>query len=241
MSLNLFGQTGNVGVLTTAPRTTLDVNGTLNVNNEINVGGSDTAVGNSGTVGDLLAARADTVAVWRKYDLPAGYLDGVILTANYNRSSVTGVTFPSAAATVDPYSEDDPITASWLPIPNTEVSSVRVTKATNKVNISVQTVAQITGNSGVGSFGCGIFVDNKLKLVRTNNVAGITGSYRILNFNASLTLTVGNVNRVQFACIRRNLPTGNTLSIGVSQAASTALTPQMAGTSLSVQVLEPIQ
>jgi len=79
-----------------------------------------------------------------------------------------------------------------------------------------------------------------LKPLRTNNFAGISGSFQILNFSASLTLTVGNINKVQFACVRRNLPTGNTLSIVVSQAASTALTPKMAGTSLLIQVLEPL-
>ncbi|SDM31832.1 hypothetical protein [Chryseobacterium taihuense] len=40
----LLAQTGNVGVGTTVPRSTLDVNGTMNVNNEINLGGTNSAV-----------------------------------------------------------------------------------------------------------------------------------------------------------------------------------------------------
>jgi len=244
ISFQIFGQTGNVGVSTTTPRSTLDVNGSININNEINLGGSDAAVGNSGTVGDLLAARADTVAVWKKFDLPAGYLDGVILTANYTKSTTAGVIFTAAGA-VDPYNENMSITG-WSVISGVEVPAVKVTKASNIVNISVQTVAQITGNSGVGSFGCGIFVNNQLKLVRTNNVAGISGSYRILNFNASLrNLALTNnqptTYNVKFACISRNLPSGNTLHIGINQASSPTLNAQMAGTALSVQVLEPIQ
>jgi len=244
ISLCLCGQTGNVGVRTTAPRTTLDVNGTINVNNEINIGGNDTTIGNPGTVGDLFAGRADTIAVWRKYDLPAGYLDGLILSATYTRSSVAGVTFPgSGTATSTAYDENELITArSWVTIDGVQVASVKVTKPVNKVNISIQTVAQITGASGVGSFGCGIFVDGQLKFVRTNNVAGTSGSYRILNFNASLNnLSTTATNLIQFACVRRNVPATNTLTIGINQAGSTALNPALAGTSLSVQVLESIQ
>ena len=46
--------------------------------------------------------------------------------------------------------------------------------------------------------------------------------------------------RIKFACTERNVIVGNTLSIGESQNTAT-LSTEMAGTSATIKVLEPVQ
>ncbi|WP_143884215.1 hypothetical protein [Chryseobacterium binzhouense] len=241
MNLNaLLAQTGNVGVGTTVPRSTLDVNGTMNINNEINLGGTNSAVGNSGTAGDLISANGAANPTWKKFDLPNGYLDGFVLTGSSLKSTTVGASFDGTGANGIPYTENQTLPASWVEIAGVSEPTFRITKATNIVNIFVQTVAQVTGTDATGSFGCGIYIDDQLKFTRTGIVSGASGSYRILTLNASIpNLSVGT-HSYKFACAQRNVPVGSTLTIGQSQNTA-VLSTTMAGTSSSLKILEPIQ
>jgi len=236
-----FAQTGNVGVLTTSPRTNLDVNGTTNINNEINLGGSNSVIGNPGTVGDLVSANGAANPVWKKFDLPNGYLDGLVLTASYLKSTTTGASFAGADIGGSSYDENQTLPADWVTIVGVSEPAFQIRKNVNTVNIFVQTVAQVTGNTGTGSFGCGIYIDDQLKFARTGIVTGASGSYKILTLNASISnLSVGT-HSYKFACAQRNVVNGNVLTIGQAQAAPAALSPTMAGTSSALKILEPIQ
>lgn len=235
----LLAQTGNVGVGTTVPRTTLDVNGTMNVNNEINLGGTNSAVGNSGTVGDLISANGIANPTWKKFDLPNGYLDGLVLRASSLKSTTVGASFNGLGANGVPYTENQALPTDWLEITGVGEPTFSITKATNIVNIFVQTVAQVTGTDATGSFGCGIYIDNQLRFTRTGIVSGASGSYRILTLNASIpNLSIGT-HSYKFACAQRNVPTGSVLTIGQSQNTA-VLSATMAGTSSSLKILEPI-
>lgn len=240
-SIFFFAQTGNVGVLTVNPRTNLDVNGTTNINNEINLGGTNSVVGNPGTVGDLVSANGAANPVWKKFDLPNGYLDGLVLTSSSLKSTTTGATFTGANGSGSPYTEDQSLPTDWVTIAGVSEPAFQIRKNVNTVNIFVQTVAQVTGNNGTGSFGCGIYIDDKLKFARTGIVTGASGSYKILTLNASISnLSVGT-HSYKFACAQRNVVTGNVLTIGQSQATPATLSPTMAGTSSVLKILEPIQ
>lgn len=239
--LALSAQSGNVGVATTAPKTTLDVNGTTNVNNEINFGGTNSLAGNPGAVGEFISANGAANPEWKKFDLPVGYSDALLLSVMYLKSTNIGVTFPgsSGGATLAvPYTENQSLPANWKNIAGVEMD-FKIDKPINNVNIFIQTVGQVVGVVAA-SFGCGIYIDNQLKFVRTNDVTGSSGSYKILNLNTSIpNLSVGNHN-FKFACAERNVVIGTTLSIGESQSTAT-LSTEMAGTSATIKVLEPIQ
>lgn len=237
-----FAQTGNVGVATVNPRTNLDVNGTTNVNNEINLGGSDSAVGSPGTVGDLVSANGATNPQWKKFDLPNGYLDGLILTASYLKSTNVGASFNGTGSNGVSYNENQALPADWIEITGVSETSFRINKTTNIVNIFVQTVAQVTGANATGSFGCGIYIDNQLRFTRTGIVTGATGSYKILTLNASIPDLPVGIHSYKFACAQRNVPVGSVLTVGQAQTSVVnTLSATMAGTSSSLKILEPIQ
>lgn len=237
-----FAQTGNVGVATVNPRTNLDVNGTTNVNNEINLGGTDTVLGNPGAVGDLVSANGAANPEWKKFDLPNGYLDGLVLTASYLKSTNVGVSFNGTDTGGAPYSENQALPADWGEITGVSEALFTINKTTNIVNIFVQTVAQVTGTSAAGSFGCGIYIDNQLRFTRTGIVTGASGSYKILTLNASIPNLPVGAHSYKFACAQRYIPTGSVLTVGQAQTAVVnTLSATMAGTSSSLKILEPIQ
>lgn len=235
-------QTGNVGVNTTKPRTSLDINGTLNVKDEINLGGTDLNSGNAGNRGDLISANGSSNPVWKNFDLPAGYGNSLILNATYLTSAEAGVLFngtnQSGSLSV-PYTEDQDMTTptAWKEITGV-AQTFTVTKLTNSTNISVQTLAQVAGGSR-GSFGLGIFIDDKLKFVRAGIVTGGAGSYKTLNINASIpNLAVGS-HTFKLAAIERSIPVGSTISVGEPVTTSN-LNNRMAATSVSIKVFEPM-
>lgn len=237
-----FAQTGNVGVATVNPRTNLDVNGTTNVNNEINLGGTNSVVGSPGTVGDLVSANGAANPQWKKFDLPNGYLDGLILTASYLKSTNVGASFNGTGGNGVSYDENQALPASWTEITGVSEASFRINKTTNIVNIFVQTVAQVTGANATGSFGCGIYIDNQLRFTRTGIVTGATGSYKILTLNASIPDLPVGIHSYKFACAQRNVPVGSVLTVGQAQTGVVnTLSATMAGTSSSLKILEPIQ
>lgn len=246
LPLNFFSQNGKVGVATTSPQATLDVNGTTNVNNEINLGGTNTSEGSSGTAGSMISANGLANPQWKNFDLPSGYLDGLVLSAAYIKSATQGVTFigtnDSEHLSVG-YSKDTAKPSHWKDFPELN-QTFKVNKSGNIVNISVQTLAQINSASNssslLGSYGCGIYIDGALKFVRTGIVTGASGSYRTLNLNASIPDLSVQSHTFQFACAERYIPTTVTLGIGTAVNTVT-LSPEMAGTSVTIKVLEPIQ
>lgn len=244
-SLYTKAQTGNVGISTTKPRTNLDVNGTMNVKNDIKLGGTDAAAGGSGTLGDLISANGNNNPQWKNFDLPQGYGNSMILSAMYLNSSETGVALVGETTTGSPYSvpynEDQNMTTptQWQEITGV-AQTFTITKITSSTAISVQTVAQSNTANGT-SFGCGIFIDDKLKFVRTGTISGAAGSYRTLNLNTSLpNLSVGN-HTLKFACVKRNISNPiYIVSVGQPSQGQTNLNNKMAATSATIKVFEPM-
>lgn len=234
-SLYLHSQ---VGINTSSPVTTLDINGDLNIKNELRVGGTNTVKGTAGIAGTIFHNNsALSVNDWKDIKIADGQGSMSVFSIN-TVTDQTGATFSGANGSTSPYAENSVITNVWTVLPGTQ-DTFSISQVTNKVVFTFQTTAQKTGNGSSSSgFACGIFLDDVLKAVRTDVVLGADGSYKIFNLNATLTnITPKNNYSVKVACTKRNLNSG-TLGIG-TPVNTTFLNAAMANSVFTTSVLQP--
>lgn len=226
-----------VGINTSNPVNTLDVNGDLSLRGELRTGGTNLLKGSAGTAGYILHNNSEMNANdWKNIKIADGQGSMSVFSLN-TVADQTGVTFTGNGSPV-PYTENTTLNSNWVVLPGTN-DTFSITNGTNKVVFTFQTTAQKTGNgSSSAGFACGVFVDNKLKAVRTEVLLGDEGAYKIFNLNATLTnLTPQNNYNVKVACIKRTLNSG-TLGIGTAVNA-TFLNNEMAQSVLTTSVLQP--
>lgn len=234
ISPNLFSQ---IGVGTTIPHTDLDINGTTNVSKEIRLNGTDAKIGAAGKQGDLISGNALNNNFWKNFDLPEGFLEGMVLTGSYVNSTFNGVSFPgtsSSSTLAVPYTKGQAMASHWKELSDLN-QKIKIVKSVNLVTISVQTLVQTSDQNS--SFACGIYLDDKLDFVRLGTVNTGAGNYRTLNLNATLLNMDLGEHTIKFACAERNIPTGTTLNIG-KPIITTNLNNEMAKTSSVILVLE---
>ncbi len=226
-----------VGINTSNPVNTLDVNGDLSVRGELRTGGTNLLKGSAGTAGYILHNNSEmNVNDWKNIKIADGQGSMSVFSLN-TVADQTGVTFTGNGSAV-PYSENTTLNNNWVVLPGTN-DTFSTTNGTNKVVFTFQTTAQKTGNgSSSAGFACGVFVDNKLRAVRTEVLLGDDGAYKVFNLNATLTnLPPQNNYSVKVACTKRTLNNG-TLGIGTAVNA-TFLNNEMAQSVLTTSVLQP--
>lgn len=232
ISPNLFSQ---IGVGTDEPHTTLDINGTTNVAKEIRFNGTDEIIGEAGNQGDLISGNALNNNFWKNFDLPKGFLDGMILSGSYVNLTYNGLSFPgtgNADQLSVPYTKGQTMTWRWREFSDLN-QQIEIEEPENIVTISIQTLAQTSNQNA--SYACGIYFDDELYFVRLGIVTGAE-NYRTLNLNATLSnVTPGN-HTLRFACTERNIPTNTTLNIGTPLNNVSNLNREMAKTSSSIFV-----
>lgn len=242
--LFLIGSTfaySQIGVKTQTPQTELDVNGTMNVKDEIYLGDENNGKGNPGKLGDLISSNGEKLPSWKNFDLPAGYGVEMMLKSSYNISSTKGISISgrenSTSYSVG-YSKEQGKTSptQWVTMEGLN-QKFTVDNATNRVNISVQALVQMQGDSGNASFGCGIFLDNKLKLARTSSVRGGSGSYVVVNLSTTLVDLPPKTYEFSFACVERNIPSNTKISVGEPLDTS-LLNAEMAKSTGSIKIFE---
>lgn len=232
-----FLYNAQVGINTTTPVNMLDINGDLNVRKELRTGGTNTVKGSAGAAGTIFHNNSSlTVNDWKSIKVADG-LTSMSLYSMNTLEDKTGVSFSGSDGATSPYGEGSDITSSWGVLTGTS-STFSITNATNKVTFNFQTTAQKTGNGNSTSFACGIFVNDKLRAVRTDVIIGAAGTYKIFNLNATLTnLTQQNNYTVKAACIKRNI---NSNTLGIGRAVDTnSLNADMSKSVLTVSVLQP--
>lgn len=227
-----------VGINTSTPVNMLDINGDLSIRKELRTGGTNTAKGSAGDAGTIFHNSSDLTANdWKSIKIADGQGSMSMFFMN-TVADKTGVSFSGANGSTAPYAIDAALDNSWTVIPGT-VDTFPVTNSTNKVVFTFQTTAQKTTNASSSiSFACGIFVDNKLKAVRTDVLIGEDGTNKILNLNATLTnLTPKTSYSVKAACAKRNLNSG---TLGIGRAVNTNfLNTDMSQSVLTISVLQP--
>ncbi|GAA5093102.1 hypothetical protein GCM10023210_22980 [Chryseobacterium ginsengisoli] len=233
-----FLYNAQVGINTTTPVNMLDVNGDLNARKELRTGGTNTVKGSAGAAGTIFHNSSSlTVNDWKSIKVADGLTSMSLFSMN-TLEDKTGVSFSGNDGATTPYGEGSAITSSWSVLTGTS-STFSITNATNKVTFNFQTTAQKTGNGDAStSFACGIFVDDKLRAVRTDVIIGGAGTNKIFNLNATLTnLPQKNNYTVKAACIKRNI---NSNTLGIGRAVDTNfLNGDMSKSVLTLSVLQP--
>lgn len=232
-----------VGINTSTPVNTLDVNGDLNVRKEIRIGASSATKGTAGAKGTIFHNNASlNVNDWKNVKVADGMGSMSLFSMNSTFDKI-GVGFTGNNGAISPYPENMDITTNWAVLTGT-LTTFSVTNTTNKVTFAFQTTAQKTVNANTTnanasmSFACGIFVDDKLKAVRTDVLLGADGTNKIFNLNATLTnMEIKNGYTVKVACTKRNLNGG---TIGIGRAVNTDfLNSDMSQSALTTSVLQP--
>lgn len=226
-----------VGINTANPVNKLDVNGDVNIRKELRTAGTDLLKGSAGNAGDIFHNNSQMAANdWKSIKIADGQGSMSLFSIN-TIADQTGIVFYSSGDAI-PYSDDDDLAGNWTVIPQA-VDTFSVTNDSNKVTFSFQTIAQkINNGSASASFACGVFVDDKLKAVRTDVLQGDNGAYKIFNLNATLeNLPRKNKYSVKVACINRTL---NNTTLGIGRAVDTnTLNNDMAQSVLTTSVLQP--
>ncbi|MGG5209020.1 hypothetical protein ACQWU4_08725 [Chryseobacterium sp. MIQD13] len=227
-----------VGINTSNPASMLDVNGDLNVRREIRTDGTNLVKGSAGVAGTILHNNSELhTNDWKSVKIADGQGSMSVFSLN-TVSDQTGASFSNPNGSTSPYTEGAAITSAWTVLPGT-TDTFSITNAVNKVAFTFQTTAQKTGNANASAgFACGIFVDNRLRAVRTDVLIGSEGSYKIFNLNATLTnLMPKNNYSVKVACTKRNLNSG---ILGIGKAVNTDyLNNEMSQSVLTTSVLQP--
>ncbi|WP_413533975.1 hypothetical protein [Empedobacter brevis] len=247
VSSSLFAQ---VGINTNTPRASLDVQGDLEIRNKIYLGGDDTTIGKLGEVGSVLVSQGDnkppTWKVLRRPEFkPETYYlinyesssteDGITLTNNYSANRAL-------------YTKDMSISSflagngAGAEIKKLE-KTFKINNSVNKVALVFETVTQINSNSiyhGV-DFACGVFVDDKLKGVRTFTLNQTTAS-RAPFYTFTLLASENNLPKkvytAKVACKRRASINSYSGTFGIGKDVFTNINSFMTQSTLKIEVLE---
>lgn len=246
---------GQVGISTSNPKASLDVNGDFNVRREIRVGGTNTTIGNAGTIGQVLVSNgASSAPSWKSLNVPLasnGDYQLVNTTVLYDE---VGIDFGqntnnTATSFISVLGDDISSAPVWTPIAGLQ-SSIVTEQEGNTLSLIFQTgvesssAADITDNRLV-KYMCGVFQNNKLVAFRgdelldvhrkSNNNEGVfTLSYSVDN------LAVGtHVFRVACRRIQTTLGTYR-FTIGRNILGSTISNAFMLSSVMKIELLEPV-
>ncbi|QNS41231.1 hypothetical protein H0S70_13020 [Chryseobacterium manosquense] len=170
-----------VGINTTTPKSTLDVNGDVALRNALSVGGTDTTNGSVGSVDQILVSQGTGLpAVWKYANVPFMENSQYKLINTYLKNDETGITTLSngvavSTPAVSSLNEDFDGT-KWMKITNL-TTTLNVKSAQNKITYQVQSgvelVNKTVGNGASVNYICGIFKANKLVAMRPDGIIAV--------------------------------------------------------------------
>ncbi|CAD7809504.1 hypothetical protein CHRY9390_02020 [Chryseobacterium aquaeductus] len=257
LSFSLISVKGQVGINTTTPQKTLDVNGTLYVRQEIRTGGTSVVTGAPGAAGQLFGVQDGLSDTWKTVQIADGTGSLSLFYLNTTKD-ITGIQFIQTGTTgsynLNSAFTTSPATPNWVYMEGT-TDNFNVTKNDNlsKAVLSFQTTVQITRGAGQNwttgsaSYACGIFLSRnsgqfELKAVRNDVVKGVAGTYKIFNLNVTLDALQLGSYQVKAACTNRNLGTsgaGTLTTLGIGRAVdATTLNSNMSQSIMTTSVLQ---
>ena len=235
-----------VGIGTSSPKSTLDVNGKITLRKELRVGGTSDNIGNAGLNGQVLVSQGEGLPpVWKSLNVSFMEEGQYKLINSYLSSDQVGITTLSngiAADNVYKNNVGDDITdtskGKWSKITGLE-NNIIIKNGRNRLTYQFQTGIEMKAPDATASqsvtFTCGVFRNGRLvavrpdKIVSNNNTekSGIQDYIFTLNYTEQ-NVPVG-VHNIEIAC--RKIDTSSSTSqfaigrnVEASNGASSAFT-----------------
>ncbi|WP_228439822.1 hypothetical protein [Chryseobacterium phocaeense] len=216
-----FSINAQVGIGTTSPKSTLDINGKTTLRKELRVGGTSDQAGNAGLNGQVLVSQGEGLPpVWKSLNVSFMEEGQYKLINSYLSSDQTGITNLSGGIAADNVyinNVGDLLTDTskgvWSKIGGLENNFI-IKNGKNRLTYQFQTgiemKAPAAGTSQSVTFTCGVFRNGRLvavrpdKVVSNNNTekAGIQDYIFTLNYTEQ-NVPVGN-QRLEVACRKIN-------------------------------------
>lgn len=236
-----------VGVNTTAPRSSLDVQGSMMIRGNIRTAGTNLIKGQTGRLSSLLVSNGpNQIPEWKSLKIPSVKSGRYYMLFADSFSDRVGIDPVTSSTASNPFAYGSSLNTNWTVIPGL-TKSFTVQNTSNKLFILYEAVAQINSTAqyqGV-DFTCGVFVDNTLIGARTIDLYQATSAgnnifrtFTILATNKS-NLTTGN-HEVKIACTRRANYGGfaGNFSVGKQAGSASNVDVFMSQSSLRVEVFE---
>lgn len=254
-SMSSWFVVAQIGIGTSSPKTSLDINGDFNVRREIRVGGTTTTTGNAGTVGQVLVSNGTSSAPsWKSLNVPFASNGDYQLVNTTILYDEVGIDFGAnvnntATSYISTLGDDINSNPVWIPITGLQ-SDVVIEQAGNTLSLIFQTGVESssTGNptdNRLVKYMCGVFQNDKLVAFRgdelldvhrksTNNEGVFTLSYSVDN------LAVGT-HVFKVACRRVQTTLGTyQFTIGRNITGSTISNAFMLSSVMKLELLEPV-
>lgn len=216
-----FYAEAQVGIGTTKPKSTLDVNGKTTLRRELRVGGTSTQVGNAGLNGQVLVSQGEgKPPVWKSLNVPFMEEGQYKLINSYLSSDQVGITTLSGGVQGDGVSSNnvgddinDASKGKWAKIDGLKnVFTIKNGKnrLTYQFQTGVEMKAPVSTTSDNVRFACAVFRNDKLVAVRPDRIASTNSSGKAgiqdyiftLNYT-ELNVPVG-VQKLEIACRKIN-------------------------------------
>lgn len=222
-----------VGINTTSPKSTLDVNGTLTLRNELRVGGTKTVTGNPGTNNQILVSQGDNVTPqWKDSKLGFFEVDEFRITYSDAKINETGINFSNTTVNPvyetsqinDPFagSSTAPLKPAWSEITFSTPSQFKVYNPVNKVDFVFQTGVEMSDSNASADqfvrYACGIFLNDQLKAVRADQINGVVNKGQKNQSIFTLKYVVENLPAVDASLV----PITYTVKVGCRRITSSS-------------------
>lgn len=239
--LSLYAN-AQVGIGTSSPNSTLDINGKTTLRKELRVGGTTDMVGSAGLNGQVLVSQGEGLSpVWKTLNLSFMEEGQYKLINSYLSSDQVGITSLSANVAGDGIyksSVGDDITdttkGKWVEIPGLE-NNFTIKNGKNRLTYQFQTGVEMKAPDAATAqnigFACAVFRNGKLVAVRPDKISSNNNTEKegIQDYIFTLSYTEQNapvgVQKVKLACrkidvtnaasqfvIGRNVSNTNTVS-----------------------------
>lgn len=210
-----------VGIGTTAPKSTLDINGKTTLRKELRVGGTSDQVGNAGLNGQVLVSQGEGLPpVWKSLNVSFMEEGQYKLINSYLSSDQAGITALSSGIAADNVYKNnvgddiaDTSKGKWVKIAGLENNFI-IKNGKNRLTYQFQTGVEMKAPAATTSqsvtFTCGVFRNGKLVAVRPDKIVSNNNTEKqgILDYIFTLNYTEQNVpvgaQKLEVACRKIN-------------------------------------